>query len=176
MTYQDLVKKVGKALTAVDASAVSEHIAVQVNVVGEAEGAFYIEVADGKLAVEPYDYVDRDALLTAAAKDLVAVSAGKLSLEAALSDGTMTCEGNYDKLMVLGGVFAQLPVKKAAKPRAKKAETADAAALVEKAEKPAKKTRAKKCAAKTEDAAAEAPAKKTRAKKAAAKAETEKKA
>lgn len=154
MTYQELVKKVNKALTAVDASAISEHIAVQVNVTGDAEGAFYIEAADGKLAVEPYDYVDRDAMLTASAEDLLAVAAGKLTLEAGVAEGKLALEGNYDKLMMLNTVFAQLPVKKTRKPAAKK--TADKTEEKPAAKKTAaKKPTAKKTAVKKTEEAAE---------------------
>ncbi len=142
MTYQELVKKVSKALTAADASGISEHVAVQVNVTGEAEGWFYIEAAEGKLNVEPYTYDDKDAALTASGEDILALSAGKLALEQGLSEGRLTVEGNYDKFMLLSGVFAQLPVKKTRKPAAKKNE--------EKAEKKpaAKKTTTRKTAAK----------------------------
>ena len=159
MTYQELVKKVSKALTAADASGINEHVAVQVNVTGEAEGWFYIEAAEGKLHVEPYTYDDRDASLTASGEDLLALSAGKLALEQGLSEGKLTVEGNYDKFMLLSGIFAQLPVKKPRKTTAKKADENAA----EKAEKKpaAKKTAAKKPAAK-----------KTAAKKAAEEAET----
>lgn len=150
MTYQELVKKVSKALTAADASGISEHVAVQVNVTGEAEGWFYIEVSDGKLAVEPYTYDDKDACMTVSGEDMLALSAGKLAVEQGLSEGRLLVDGNYDKFMMLSAVFAQMPVKKTRKPAAKK--TADA---------PAKKTAAKKPAAK-----------KTAAKKAADEAET----
>lgn len=150
MTYQELVKKVSKALTAADVSGISEHVAVQVNVTGEAEGWFYIEVSDGKMAVEPYTYDDKDACMTVSGEDMLALSAGKLSVEQGLSEGRLLVDGNYDKFMMLSTVFAQMPVKKTRKPAAKK--TADA---------PAKKTAAKKPAAK-----------KTAAKKAADEAET----
>ncbi len=150
MTYQELVKKVSKALTAADASGISEHVAVQVNVTGEAEGWFYIEVSGGKLVVEPYTYDDKDASMTASGEDVLALSEGKLAMEQGLSEGRLLVDGNYDKFMMLSAVFAQMPVKKTRKPAAKK--TADA---------PAKKTAAKKPAAK-----------KTAAKKAADEAET----
>lgn len=150
MTYEKMFEKVKKALTAADASGIGEHVAVQVNVTGEAEGWFYIEAAEGKLNVEPYTYDDRDAILTASGDDLVALSAGKLALEQAMAEGKLAVDGNYDKFMLLNAVFAQMPVKKTRKPAAKK--TADA---------PAKKTAAKKPAAK-----------KTAAKKAADEAET----
>ncbi len=121
MTYHELVNKVKKALTAVDASSVSEHVAVQVNVTGEAEGIFYIEAADGKLAVEPYDYVDRDVLLTVSEETLLAVAAGKQTLEAAVAEGAVAFEGDYGKAMLLNNVLAQLQVKKTRKTPAKKA-------------------------------------------------------
>ncbi len=139
MTYQELIKKVEKSLTAADASAVTDHVAVQVNVTGEAEGWFYIEVADGKLVVMPYTYDDRDASMTADGEDVLALSTGKLSLEQGLAEGKLTVDGNYEKFMLLGGVFAQLPVKKTRKPAAKKPAAPKKTA--------AKKTTAKKAAA-----------------------------
>ncbi len=120
MTYEKMFEKVKKALTAADASGIGEHVAVQVNVTGEAEGWFYIEAADGKLNIEPYTYDDRDAILTASGEDLVALSAGKLALEQGMAEGKLTVEGNFDKFMLLSAVFAQMPVKKTRKPAAKK--------------------------------------------------------
>ncbi len=148
MTYHELVKKVKDTLTAADASAISEHIAVQVNVTGEAEGIFYIEAADGKLAVEPYDYVDRDALVAASEESILAVMAGKLNVEQAIADGTVYFEGNGDKMAMLSTVFAQLPVKKTRKPAAKKT----AAEKKPTAKKPAAKKTTKKTAAKEDTA------------------------
>ena len=110
MTYHELVKKVQTALAKADASKVEEHIAVQVNVTGEAEGAFYMEIADGVLYVAPYDYNDRDALLTADGKDVLAVAQGKVSLEAAIAEGKVAHEGDYAKTLTLG---AAIPAKKA---------------------------------------------------------------
>ncbi len=169
MTYHELVKKVQTALAKADASKVEEHIAVQVNVTGEAEGAFYMAISGGVLYVEPYDYKDRDALLTADGADVLAVAEGKISLEAAIAEGKVGHEGNYEKTLALG---ATIPAKKAAvkKAVAKKAEEKAPAA---KETKPAaKKAAAKKAApvaeAKAEvkaEAKTEAPAKKTAAKK-----------
>lgn len=158
-----MVEKVQKALAPADVSGIAEHIAVQVNVTGEAEGAFYIEVADGALTVAPYDYVDRDILLTIAEEDMLAVAAGKLTLEQAVTEGKAAFEGNFEKAMALNGALtAKKPTKRAArKPAAEKKtttkktaakKTADKAETAEKpkrtrktsAEKPAKKTAAKK--------------------------------
>ena len=159
MTYQELLKKVQTALAKADASSIDQHIAIQVDVTGEAAGAFYMEInkEDKVLYVEGYDYRDRDALLTADGADVLAVAQGKITLEAAIAEGKVAHEGNYDKTLALGSI---IPAKKVA---AKKTEA-------EAAEKPAKKAPAKKAAAKkTEAEAAEKPAKKAPAKKTAAK-------
>lgn len=159
MTYHELVKKVQTALAKADASKVEGHIAVQVNVTGEAEGAFYMEIADGVLYVAPYDYNDRDALLTADGADILAVAQGKLSLEAAIAEGKVAHEGDYDKTLTLG---ATIPVKKAAakKTAEKKTEKTEAPKKVKKAEEEAPAEKPKKSkktvAAKTEETVAEA--------------------
>ena len=164
MTYQELVKKVQTALVKADATTVEGHIAVQVNVTGEAAGAFYMEILDRVLYVMPYDYIDRDALLTADGADVLAVAQGKITLEAAVAESKIACDGSYDAAMALGAI---IPVKKA--PAKKAAKAADDKA--EAAEKP-KKAAAKKTAAKADAPAKKAPAKKAAAKTADAKAET----
>ncbi|MBP0973032.1 MAG: SCP2 sterol-binding domain-containing protein [Oscillospiraceae bacterium] len=152
MTYQELVKKVQTALVKADASKIEDHIAVQVNVTGEAEGAFYMEIADRVLYVEPYDYNDRDTLLTADGAVVLAIAQSKTTLDAAVAEGKAFVDGDYDKLAALVSTF---PVKKAAatKAAAKKA-VAEAGEKVEAKVEKAKKTAATKKAA-TKKAVAE---------------------
>lgn len=169
MTYSELVEKVQKALASADVSGVAEHIAVQVNVTGEAGGAFYIEVSDGTLTVAPYDYVDRDALLTVSGEDMLAVAAGTLTLEQAAAEGRIALDGNYEKAMALNAVLAAAkPAKKSGrKPAAEKKTTARKSAAkktADKAEAPAASAEKPKRTRKT---AAEKPAKKTAARKTA---------
>ena len=156
MTYQELLKKVQTALAKADASSIDQHIAIQVDVTGEAAGAFYMEInkEDKVLYVEGYDYRDRDALLTADGADVLAVAQGKITLEAAIAEGKVAHEGNYDKTLALGSI---IPAKKVA---AKKTE-----AEAEAAEKPAKKAPAKKTAAKKAEAPAAAAEKPKRTRK-----------
>lgn len=152
MTYHELVKKVQLALAKADASKIEEHIAVQVNVTGEAEGAFYMEVANGSLFVCPYDYNDRDALLTIADTDILAIAEGKYSFQQAHEDGKLQLDLPHDKslekLLKLGDV---IPAKKAAvkktaaKKEEKAAEVAAPAAEVETAEEAPKKRGGRKC-------------------------------
>ena len=163
MTYHELVKKVQTALAKADASKVEGHVAVQVNVTGEAQGAFYMEIADGVLYVAPYDYNDRDALLTADGADVLAVAQGKVSLEDAVNEGKISHEGDWEKTLVLGGT---IPMKKTAAKKETKKTAAEAAPA-------APKKRGRKPAAKKaeETAAAEAAPKKRGRKPAAKKVE-----
>lgn len=174
MTYHELVKKVQLALAKADASKIEEHIAVQVNVTGEAEGAFYMEVANGSLYVCPFDYNDRDALLTISDADILAIAEGKLTMMKAYEEGKVQVdlphERSLEKLLLLGEA---IPAKKAAvkKAAAKKEEEPAEEKAVEAApaeEKPAKKAAAPK------KAKAEAVEKKPAVKKAAPKKATKK--
>ena len=70
MTYEKIVDYVQKKMAKVDAAA-TENLAVQVDVTGEGEGAFYIAVCDGKLDVEPYEYYDHDAKIVVDSSDLL---------------------------------------------------------------------------------------------------------
>ena len=63
MTYEDLVYKVREVFENADARKILEHVAIQVNITGEGEGIFYVEIAERHICVEPYDYYDRDCLL-----------------------------------------------------------------------------------------------------------------
>ncbi len=135
MTYQDIVKKVQAAYKGADASKIAEHVALQFNVEGEGEGAFYLEVSEGKVNVEPYEYFDRDLLVTASADTIIGLAEGTVDAVKAYQDGQIKAEGNLEKAIVLNNI-----VKKAAKKAEPKATTAKKA--------PAKKTAAKTTAAK----------------------------
>lgn len=58
MKYEELVENVKNATSTAKVSRAVGHIAFQFNVEGEAEGAFYVEIADGKVNVEPFEYYD----------------------------------------------------------------------------------------------------------------------
>lgn len=73
MTYEELVQEIREIFSTADVSGVKEHIAYQFNIRGEAEGAFYAEISDGKLYIEPYEYYDRDVLFTTTADTLLKI-------------------------------------------------------------------------------------------------------
>lgn len=101
MTYHELVAKVKEMYEQADAGFIIEHIAYQFNVTGEAEGAFYLEISEGKVHVMPYEYFDRDVLFTISEENLIKATAGDLDLVAAALDGTIRVEGDMDKALRL---------------------------------------------------------------------------
>ena len=108
MTYEELVKEVKKNYGALDASNIKEHVAVQFNIEGEAEGAFYVEIADSNVDVEPFEYYDRDAVVTTSADIALSLSSKKVSLKDAYNDETAKVWGDLDKILY---AFEQLKAK-----------------------------------------------------------------
>lgn len=105
MTYEELVKKIKKAATKADASGVKEHVAYQFNITGEAEGIFYMEITDGEIKVEPYEYYDRDAIIKSNADNILKIMNGKLDPIMAFTLGMIKVEGNLEKALILRSII-----------------------------------------------------------------------
>ena len=101
MTYEEVVKEAQKIVAKGDASRIKDHLAVQYNITGEGEGAFYMEVKDGHIDVQPYDYKDRDILVTADAKTILDMMSGKLDIVNAYLTHKITAEGDLGKADIL---------------------------------------------------------------------------
>ncbi|WP_029320846.1 SCP2 sterol-binding domain-containing protein [Butyrivibrio sp. AE3004] len=140
MTYEEVVAKVKEALKDADVSNVKEHAAYQFNITGEGEGAFYVEIVDGKLNVEPYEYFDRDILVYTSAADLIDILEGKEDFTSAHLSGKINAEGDLRKAELLKFVGKKAEVKE--EPAKKAAEPKKATVAPKKAA--AKKTTAKK--------------------------------
>lgn len=101
MTYEELVKEVKEAAQKADASGIKEHVAFQFNVTGEAAGAFYLEIADGQIKVEPYEYYDRTVLVTSSADTILKIMNGKLDPVVAYTLHKIKVEGDLGKALIL---------------------------------------------------------------------------
>ncbi|HIY01399.1 MAG TPA: SCP2 sterol-binding domain-containing protein [Candidatus Blautia faecipullorum] len=101
MTYADMFSKVKGMFMEADVSDIHEHLAYQFNITGNAEGIFYVEVKDGKLYVEPYEYFDRDAMFTCTAETLFKLAEGKTDPVLAFTLGKLKVDGNIDKALRL---------------------------------------------------------------------------
>lgn len=76
-------------------------------------GTFYAAVKNGKLAVEPYDYKDNDAVLDITKSALLAVLAGRMTIENAIKSGDAVMQGDVAVFKAWKATIKK-PVKKIA--------------------------------------------------------------
>ncbi len=101
MTYAEFFAEIKAKFMEADVSTIAEHLAYQFNIVGEAEGIFYVEVKEGKLHVEPYEYYDRDVIFTASADVFMKIAENRLDPVLAFTLQKLKVEGNFDKALKL---------------------------------------------------------------------------
>ena len=101
MTYESIVAAVRKKLSKADVSSIPGTLAFQVDVEGKAEGISYIEIKDGQLHVEPYDYHDRNARLIINGTNLMKLVNGKLDPVLAFTTGKLKVDGDTNAAMEL---------------------------------------------------------------------------
>ena len=102
MTYADLFYEIKGKFMGADVSDIHEHLAFQFNIEDEeAGGAFYVEVKDGVLYVEPYEYYDRDAIFICAPDILLKIADGEMDPIAAFTEQKLRVEGSIEKALRL---------------------------------------------------------------------------
>jgi putative sterol carrier protein len=101
MSFFEAFEKLKTVFSKHDVSDITEHYAYQFNLTGDCSGTFYIEVKDGKLFVEPYDYHDRDAEFTADFNLFYDLAQGNVDPVAAYLKGKLKVGGSIDKALKL---------------------------------------------------------------------------
>ena len=101
MTYEEIVGKALIVYAKADAKEITGHLAIQFNVRGEGEGAFYLEVSEGKVDIQPYEYYDRNAIITVASDVLIDMLDGKLGIDEAYNDAQKLLIEHRDKLDII---------------------------------------------------------------------------
>lgn len=104
MTYEELVVRVRELYENADAREVFEHIAIQIDLEGEITGAFYIEVANRHICVEPYTYYDRDILVKVNSQLLQDILDGRKKYKDAISEGLISVKGDLIKYQLLNKI------------------------------------------------------------------------
>lgn len=128
MTYAEFFYEMKNKFMGTDVSDIHEHLAYQFNIEDEeAGGSFYVEVKDGVLHVEPYEYHDRDAMFICTPEVLTKIADGEMDPVWAFTKQMLRVEGNIDKALRLNEIIEMK--KKQAKKEIKEAKK------VEKAEK-----------------------------------------
>ena len=93
MTFDELLTKVRKIADGADVSGI-DFLAVQVNITGKNEGVFYVEVKDGKVNVEPYEYNDRNCAVTMNMTNFNKLIDGKLDPVLAFTTRKLKVDGD----------------------------------------------------------------------------------
>ncbi len=75
-------------------------------------GVFYMANKDGKFSVEPYDYLDRDAVFTANSSVIEGLLLGEISPETAISTGLVEIEGDMDAVREMLKKCRKKPARK----------------------------------------------------------------
>ena len=71
MTYEEIFERAKERLLKLKVNDIDELIAIQVNIIGEGHGSFYIKIHKGKIEVEPYNYWDNDISVNVFGKELL---------------------------------------------------------------------------------------------------------
>lgn len=124
MTYTDLFFEIKGKFMGADVSDIQEHLAFQFSIEDEeAGGAFYVEVKDGQLFVEPYEYYDRDAMFICSPEVLTKIADGEMDPVWAFTTQKLKVEGNIDKALKLNDIIQrkQKEMKKEVKEAKKEA-------------------------------------------------------
>lgn len=98
-----LIKLIKEKIDAADTSLIKEKFAVEFQITGE--GVFYVEVKDGNISIEPYEYNDRDLLIKASADTLEKIIKKELSIEKALITRKIIVSGNLQKAAFIKKLF-----------------------------------------------------------------------
>ena len=72
---------------------------------GKEGGVFYVEVKDGKINVEPYEYNDRNCAVTMSLTDFNKLIDGKLDPVLAFTMGKLKVDGDMGKALEFANVL-----------------------------------------------------------------------
>ncbi len=96
MTFDELLAKTREVASKIDATG-KDFLAVQVNL--KEGGVLYVEVKDGSIKVEPYDYADRSCGITINMKNYDKLLDGKLDPVVAFTMRKLKVDGDVGKAL-----------------------------------------------------------------------------
>ncbi|MFI3236997.1 MAG: SCP2 sterol-binding domain-containing protein [Lachnospiraceae bacterium] len=107
MNFETLYESMKTIFEQADMSHVTEDIAIEFQVYGEYEGVFYLEIKNGVVSMEPYEYIDRDALLIARGNAWLEIIRKDIHPSLAFAVGKLKVVGNRAKVSFIRDVFDQ---------------------------------------------------------------------
>lgn len=99
MTFFEVFNEVKNTFSQADISDYKGHLALQINLTGDGEGKFYVELNNGVLNIEPYEYFDRDVIFTVSADNFLKIINGKLDPVSAFTVGDLKVDGDIEKAL-----------------------------------------------------------------------------
>lgn len=103
MEFKEFFQQMKTQFQDTDISQIQDKLAIQINLTGTPEeaGTFYIEVKDGVLSIEPYEYNDRNVSITLSVQNFVSLMSGKLDPIFAFTTGKLKAEGDVGRALEL---------------------------------------------------------------------------
>lgn len=98
MTFDELLAKVRGMADRVDISG-TNFLAVQITITGDNGGVFYVEVKDGRIDAQPYEYNDRQCELVVNMDNFNKLLDGKLDPVVAFTLGKLKVNGDVGKAL-----------------------------------------------------------------------------
>ena len=105
VTLDDIVSELRERAAGFDASTYSGFLALQITLKDLGQ-SFYVELKDGKLSIEPYEYSDRQANMIISSANFMKMINGKLNSVLAFTTGKLKIEGDIEKAKELKQLFA----------------------------------------------------------------------
>lgn len=118
MTFFEMFDAAKAGLANANVSGLNGHIAIQIEVTEDGCGIFYVEITDGVLNVQPYDYRDNTAAVTLPHSTLFALLRRETTLPEAVAQEKAFVQGCMESAAKL---FAAVPAPKKAEAPKKEA-------------------------------------------------------
>ena len=122
MTFFEMFDAAKAGLANANVSGLNGHIAIQIEVTEDGCGIFYVEITDGVLNVQPYDYRDNTVAVTLPHSTLFALLRRETTLPEAVAQEKAFVQGCMESAAQL---FAAVPVPKKAEAPKKEAAPAE---------------------------------------------------
>ena len=101
ITVNDVVAKVYKRIN----KAAGKQVAAEGRAAVDIKAHMYIEVKDGKVSVEPYDYIERDLEAAVPVDVALAIADGKTTIKEAVENGSLYVFGNVQFALKFAKLF-----------------------------------------------------------------------
>lgn len=99
-TVTQLIERMRTQFGSKDVSTIEGLLAIQVNLT-DPDGVLYVEIKDGNLSIEPYEYIDRNAAITISMDNFVKLLDKKLDPVLAFTLGKLKVDGDTGKVLAL---------------------------------------------------------------------------